>query len=113
MAFPGFSAIIQKGYSHWSTVTSADETFRPGQVREFIRILKLHRDHPADLIERAVIEALEYGCVHFDGVQLCLRQLTSPEMPVSPIDLTEWPQLVSVGSQMPDLTRYDRLLERV
>lgn len=82
-------------------------------VREFIRILKLHRDHPADLIERAVIEALEYGCVHFDGVQLCLRQLTSPEMPVSPIDLTEWPQLVSVGSQMPDLTRYDRLLERV
>lgn len=82
-------------------------------VREFIRILKLHRDHPADLIARAVTEALEYGCAHADGVRLCLRQLTSPEMPVSPIDLTEWPKLVSVGAQVPDLTRYDQLLERV
>lgn len=82
-------------------------------VREFIRILKLHRDHPANLIEQAVEQALEYGCAHADGVKLCLRQLTAPESPVSAIDLTDWPELVTVGTQLPDLQCYDQLLEKV
>ena len=82
-------------------------------VREFVRILKLHRDHPADLVAQAVAQALEYGCAHVDGVQLCLRQLTSPELPVSPIDLVSWPELVAVGIQEPDLACYDQLLEKV
>jgi len=81
-------------------------------VREFIRVLKLHRDHPADLVIRAVSQALEYGCAHADGVELCLRQLTSPSPPVSPIDLSNWPKLVAVGTQAPDLHCYDRLLGR-
>jgi transposase len=82
-------------------------------VREFVRILKLHRDHPADLVAQAVAQALEYGCAHIDGVQLCLRQLTSPELPMSPIDLVSWPELVAVGIQEPDLACYDQLLEKV
>jgi hypothetical protein len=82
-------------------------------VREFVRILKLHRDHPADLIAQAVGEALEYGCAHADGVELCLRQLKNPDSSVSPIDLTDWPQLIGVATQVPDLRRYDQLLERV
>ena len=82
-------------------------------VREFVRILKLHRDHPADLIAQAVEEALAYGCGHADGVALCLRQLKDPELPVSPMNLTKWPQLITVGSQAPDLRCYDQLLERV
>jgi len=82
-------------------------------VREFVRILKLHRDHPADLVAQAVAQALEYGCAHIDGVQLCLRQLMSPELPVSPIDLVSWPELVAVGIQEPDLACYDQLLEKV
>ena len=79
-------------------------------VREFIRILKLHRDHPADLIAQAVTQALAYGCGHLDGVQLCLRQLTEPETSISAIDLTKWPQLIDLGNQGPDLSRYDQLL---
>jgi transposase len=82
-------------------------------VREFVRILKLHKDHPADLVIQAVTQALEYGCGHADGVRLCLHQLMGPERPVSPIDLTSWPQLVTVATQAPDLQRYDQLLERV
>jgi len=80
-------------------------------VQEFIRILKLHRDYPADLVMRAVTQALEYGCAHADGVQLCLRQLTNPERPPSPLELSRWPELVAVGTQTPDLGCYDRLLE--
>jgi transposase len=82
-------------------------------VREFVRILKLHKDHPADLVIQAVTQALEYGCGHADGVQLCLHQLVGPERPVSPIDLNSWPQLVTVATQAPNLHRYDQLLERV
>ena len=81
-------------------------------VREFIRILKLHHDHPADLMARAVTQALAYGCGHLDGVRLCLRQLTEPEMTISSIDLAHWPQLVGVGAQELNLARYDDLLER-
>jgi hypothetical protein len=82
-------------------------------VREFVRVLKLHQDHPADRIAQAIEQALEYGCVHADGVKLCLHQLVHPETPVSPIDLVRWPELVGVGTQAPDLQCYDRLLERV
>ena len=82
-------------------------------VREFVRILKLHQDHPADLVAQAVGQALEYGCAHADGVQLCLRQLMHPELPLAPIDLTQWPELEVVAIPAPDLQRYDQLLERV
>jgi transposase len=82
-------------------------------VREFVRILKLHQDHPADLVAQAVGQALEYGCAHADGVQLCLRQLQHPELPLAPIDLTQWPELEVVAILAPDLQRYDQLLERV
>ena len=82
-------------------------------VREFVRILKLHQDHPADLVAQAVGQALEYGCAHADGVQLCLRQLMHPESPLAPIDLTQWPELEVVAIPAPDLQRYDQLLGRV
>ncbi len=80
-------------------------------VREFISILKLHQNHPADTVAQAVTKALEYGCGHIDGVRICLRQLTEPEAPISAIDLANWPELADVGAQTVDLTRYDRLLE--
>lgn len=82
-------------------------------VREFVRILKLHRDHPASLVAQAVGQALEYGCAHADGVELCLRQLMKPGSPVSPLDLADWPKLAAVSIQTPDLHCYDQLLGRV
>jgi transposase len=82
-------------------------------VREFVRILKLHADHSADLVAQAIAQALEYGCAHADGVELCLRQLVHPEAPVAPMNLSQWPQLARVRASMPDLSRYDQLLEKV
>ena len=82
-------------------------------IREFVRILKLHRDHPTDLVAQAVGQALEYGCGHVDGVELCLRQLMNPASPVVPIDLANWPNLAAVGIEAPDLHCYDQLLERM
>lgn len=82
-------------------------------IREFVRVLKLHRDHPAALVEHAVKQALEYGCTRADGVELCLRQLVNPDTPVPALSLADLPTWAMVGEQPPDLTRYDQLLERV
>jgi transposase len=79
-------------------------------LREFIRVLQLHQLYPASLIEQAVSLALGYGCVHADGVELCLRQLLQPETVPPALDLTDQPRLVKVGSQPLSLARYDQLL---
>jgi transposase len=79
-------------------------------IREFIAILKLHRNYPEETVHRAVQQALEMGAAHLDGVQLCLRQLVSPrEIPPS-LELSH-PQLASVGNQPVHLEQYNRLLE--
>jgi transposase len=83
------------------------------RVREFVRVLKLHRDHPAKLVAQAIEQALAYGCVHADGVELCLHQLSNPGVPVPSLTLTNPPSWATVGEQPPDLSCYDRLLERI
>lgn len=85
-------------------------------IREFVRVLKLHGDHPAELVAQAVEQALAYGCPHVDGVTLCLNQLLHPEATLPSLDLAlsaEQPAWATIGPQSPDLSRYDRLLERV
>jgi transposase len=80
-------------------------------VRQFIQVLQLHQDHPADLIEQAVTQALEHHCPHPDGVQLCLRQLMQPELTPITLDLSDQPKLVGVGQQPLRLEHYDHLLK--
>jgi len=82
-------------------------------IREFIRILELHQEHPANLVAQAVEQALEYGCIHADGVTLCLRHLLDPEGSMPSLIWAEPPPWAAVGEQGPDLACYDRLLERI
>jgi transposase len=82
-------------------------------VREFIAILKLCGEHPMSVVEQSVQQALEYGCAHADGVALCLRQLTSPQRPISALDLGDYPAWALVGVQAPNLQCYDQLLVKV
>lgn len=95
-------------------LTSLQQQWPDGRgVREFVRILKLHQAHPHEQVARAVEQALAYGCGHLDGVQLCLNQLQRPETEPPVLDLTDRPHLRTVGTQRPDLSRYDQLLEQV
>lgn len=80
-------------------------------IQEFVRVLHLHKDYPADLIEQAIEQALAYGCVHLDGVLHCLRQLTDGKEPSKSLDLSDRPDLQQVGNQPVDLSRYERLLK--
>lgn len=79
-------------------------------VREFVRILNLHCEHPAEQVQQAVEQALAYGCPHADGVMLCLRQLTASEALVLSLDLSDHPELLAVATEAPDLECYDQLL---
>ncbi|HLV98226.1 MAG TPA: hypothetical protein VKT82_06060 [Ktedonobacterales bacterium] len=44
-------------------------------MQEFVRILQLHEQYAAPLMQAAIEQALVYGCVHLDGVLYCLHQL--------------------------------------
>jgi transposase len=79
-------------------------------VREFVRILRLHREHPADQVEDAIRVALRYGCAHAEGVTLCLHQRQQPAAPVAALELTAQPHLAPVGRQPVDLNCYEQLL---
>jgi transposase len=81
-------------------------------VREFVRILNLHREHPAEWVQQAIEQALEYECPHADGVTLCLHQLTETEPLVLSLDLSDHPELLAVAAEAPDLDCYDQLLAR-
>ena len=80
-------------------------------VREFVRVLQLHREHPAELVEAAVETALGYGCAHVDGVKLCLHQLIRPEHPWRPLEFAGEASWAGLAAQPVDLSRYNQLLE--
>lgn len=81
-------------------------------IREFIAILNLHRDYPADVILKAVEQAISYGCPHADGVKLCCHQHLHPERAQQTLCLLHKPHLKEVATASADLSVYDHLLQR-
>ena len=79
-------------------------------VRMFVRVLRLLNDYPAALLEAAITQALSFGCLDVDGVQLCLHRLQHPDSPPTSLDLGAHPQLSTIGTQPIDLRPYQRLL---
>ncbi|MCP5016592.1 MAG: IS21 family transposase [Ketobacter sp.] len=79
-------------------------------IREFLAILKLHREHPAQQVQQAIQEALTLGAAHLDGVKLCLRQQAMPSSPPTTLTLTAHPQLQGIGEQPVNLAQYDQFL---
>jgi hypothetical protein len=78
-------------------------------VKEFIAVLKLHKEHPADQVAQAVHAALELGAASLDGVQLCLRQLQQPQQPAR-LEAERFAGLAAFGNQPVNLQQYDCLL---
>lgn len=79
-------------------------------VKEFIAVLKLHRDHPAAQVEQAVHAALELGAANLDGVMLCLRQLQHPQPQPAQLEAERFANLTVFGNQPINLQQYDQLL---
>jgi hypothetical protein len=80
-------------------------------IREFVRILSLHRQYPTEAVTAAVKQALACGSAHLDNVTLCLHQALSPETLPLQLDLSAQPLLAQVGQEPVDLSVYDLLLQ--
>jgi len=81
-------------------------------VKEFIAVLKLHREHPPDQIQQAVHAALELGAASLDGVTLCLRQLQHAQSQFPALEAERFANLAAFGNQPVNLAQYDRLVAR-
>ena len=79
-------------------------------LREFITILKLHREHPEREVEQAIRACLKLGAPRLDSIQLHLRRERVSESLVMPLDLEGRPKLQGIGEQPVSLGQYDRLL---
>jgi transposase len=79
--------------------------------QEFIKILKLHRSYPADLVDQAVELALAYEVYHFEGVRNLLLQLVTPEIKHPRLTLDKQPQLNNVVVLKPQLEKFNQLLQ--
>src|SRR5258708_933937 len=80
-------------------------------IQEFIRVLRLHEDYPAPLVQQAIEQALAYGCPHLDGVLHCLHQLTSSDEAPTSLQLAEHSHLQAVGTQPIDLRKSRTIVE--
>jgi len=79
--------------------------------REYIRVLKLHRDFDADTVEIAAGLAIEYGAVSSDGVRSLCRQLTISTPIANELNLADCsPVVQKTRSWKPELSCYDLLL---
>jgi len=79
-------------------------------VQEFVRVLRLHEQYPAQQVQQAIEQALAYGCPHLDGVLHCLHQLTEEAPAGLRPPLADPVPLPAIGSQPIDLQQYERLL---
>jgi hypothetical protein len=79
-------------------------------IREFVRILSLHRSYPPEVVTAAVKQALACGSAHLDTVTLCVHQALMPDAPLPQLDLSAHPTRAHVGQQPVDLAVYDQLL---
>jgi hypothetical protein len=73
-------------------------------IREFVRILSLHRDYPPAAVTAAVNQARACGSAHLDNVTLCWHQALRPATVPPQLDLSAHPVLAQVGHQPVDLT---------
>jgi hypothetical protein len=80
-------------------------------VREFVQILQLHREHPAELMEQAIGQALAEGLAHREGVTFCLNRLLDGTPALPPLDLSDRPALAGIGQEPLSLSHYNQLLE--
>ena len=79
-------------------------------VREFVRVLRVLTTYPAALLTEAIEQALGFGCVDLAGVQRCLHHLQHPDQAPTTLDLSQRPQLSTIGTQPIDLCAYETVL---
>jgi len=100
-------AALRRRYRGEQTLLQAESK----AVREFVQILQLHREHPTEMVEQAIGQALSEGLVHREGVIFCLNRLLDGTPALPPLDLSDRPALADIGQEPLPLSHYNQLLE--
>ena len=79
-------------------------------TRDFVRILQLHKDHPAEEVGRSVEQALEYCSYGHDAVKHLLLSRRTPVQTSIALDPDLMPGITDRWIADVDLNRYDALL---
>jgi len=82
-------------------------------TREFVRILKLHRDHPAARVEAAVAEALACQTYSLAAVTHLLYRQAHGRLEPVPLRADLRPGITDLVIAQTEVGRYDRLLAEV
>jgi hypothetical protein len=79
--------------------------------REFVRVLQLHREHPAGDVEKAVARALECGTCRAAAVKHLLLAAATPPAIWVPLPAERIPGVTDRVLAPPDMACYGALLE--
>jgi transposase len=107
---------IREWQAHWPQVydrylAALREHYpEPHGLREFIRVLALHRTFDEPLIAQALEWALSQRCYTCEGVKQWLWQQTHPTDTPAPLDLATRPELARPQVRAPDLAQYQQLV---
>jgi transposase len=96
--------------AHWERLRQDLVARRSDGNREFARILELAAVHPLADVDGALLLAAEHPDWNADTVRHLLAWLKDPSVPVAPLDAGRYPAY-QLALPLPDLERYNRLLE--
>ena len=82
-------------------------------TREFVRVLRLHEEHPEALIAQGLEEALAAHCYTADGVKQIVMRLSEPTRDPAPLSEEQLPLADVQPVQWPEVGQFDRLLATV
>lgn len=97
-------------YESLLTAMQTNATSESQAIRAFISVLQLHQEHPVELVEAAIEQALCDGIPHLQGVLFCLNRLQDATPAVPTLLLDTLPHLAEIGQQPLCLQQYNQLL---
>ncbi|WP_218776529.1 IS21 family transposase [Brevibacillus brevis] len=85
---------------------------RSAGIKDFIRILLLHREFEPSLVEDTLRESAQNGIFQYDAVRQLLLQRTIPEHRVSSLAFGDDSHVPVIRVKSPNLTQYNDLLQK-
>lgn len=85
---------------------------RPKGIKEFVRILMLHREFEPSLVEETLQYACQQGLFQYDAVRQILLQRTLPEHRMPTLVLEKESHVPTIQVQAPNLQQYNTLLQK-
>lgn len=79
----------------------------PRGDRDFVRVLMLHREFPAERVQAALEEALRQRTIHYEAV----HQILLSPVHVPPLNAEQVARLPQIHVRQPALARYDQFLK--